>query len=262
MRRFRLMGIALLVVFALGAIVASAAQAEEAPYWTVTGTRLEAGQTRFITAKTYKTSVPFVLTGGTTAISCTETTVLPHGVLLGSEPGNPGTADLISSFKNCKVEGNEKVKGEKPECEKVTEPINTTNLKAELVLDKTKTKLLVLFQPAAGTLLAEPKFPTGCKFESTKVTGSVLAEVLNSKEEAITTSSAKVEEESGLLKFPATQPVHVWLIKGGTGTEIEAKGLEAFGTPATLSGIALVLLAELNSSNQLVSTGELWSALA
>jgi hypothetical protein len=41
MKRSRLIGVALLAVFALGAVVASAAQAEEAPFWTVKGTRLD-----------------------------------------------------------------------------------------------------------------------------------------------------------------------------------------------------------------------------
>jgi hypothetical protein len=51
MKRSRLIGVTLLAIFALGTVAASAAQAEEAPFWTVKGTRLEAGQTRFITAK-------------------------------------------------------------------------------------------------------------------------------------------------------------------------------------------------------------------
>jgi hypothetical protein len=255
MKRFRFIAVALLALFALGAVVASAAQAEEAPYWTVNGTRLEAGQTRFITAKEVKS---FVLSGSGVKITCIETSVLPHGVLLGSEPGEPGTNDEIVTFQNCKVEGN----GSGAECEKVTEPINTTNLKSELVLDKTKAKLLVLFQPATGSLLAELKFPSGCKVTTIKVTGSVLAEALNEKEEPITTSSAKEQYKSGFLRFPTPQPVDIWLIKGGVGKEIEAKELETNGSLATLSGTALILLAELNSKNELVSTGELWSALA
>jgi hypothetical protein len=260
MKRFKLIGVTLLAVFAMGAVMASAAQAEpEAPYWTVAGTRLEAGQTRFITAKE---AAPFVLTGpkGTAVVvTCTETAVLPHAVLLGSEPKEPGTNDEIVSFKSCKVENN----GTGSECGKVEEPINTVNLKSELVLDaKTHEKLLVLFQPASGTLLAELKFPTGCKLTSTKVSGSVLAEALNEKSEAITTSSSATQYKSGFLKFPAAQPADLWLIKGGVGKEVEVKTLEAFGGVATLEGTALILLAELNSKNELVSTGELWSALA
>jgi hypothetical protein len=217
----------------------------EAPFWTVGGARLAKGQTRFIKTKEVK---PFVLTAAGVALTCEETSVTKGAVLLGSEPGEPGTGDGVATFGKCKVEGN----GTGSECSKVTEPITTTNLKSELVLDKTKVKLLTLFQPVSGSLLATLTFPKGCKVESTKVTGSVNAEVLNSKEEAITTSSPAVEEASGLLAFPATQPVHVWLIKGGKGEEIETKALEAFGSVATLSGRALVSL----------ESGENWSALA
>jgi hypothetical protein len=264
MQRFRLIAVALLSVFALGAVVASAAQAEEAPFWTVGGTRLEAGQTRFITAKTYKpTTNPWLLSGDGLKITCTEVAILPHGVLLGSEPGEPGTNDEIVSFKTCKVEGNagkeEKVKGE---CETVSEPINTTNLKSELVEDKTKTKLLVLFEPATGTLLAELTFPKPCKIEKAKVTGSVNAEVLTDPgEKVIELPNEKIEAKSWLLDFLSTQPVDIWLIKGGVGKEVETKALEVNGTTATLTGIALVLLAELNKNNELVSTEEEWSPL-
>jgi hypothetical protein len=250
MKQSRLIGVALLAVFALGAIAASAAQAEEAPYWTVNGTRLEAGQTRFITTKESK---PFVLGGDGLTITCTETNVLPHGVLLGSNAGEPGTDDETASFKVCKAEGNSVSK-----CGALFEPINTTNLKSELVLDKTKTKLLTLFQPRSGSLLATIKFEA-CEF---KVTGSFLVEALNSKEEAITTSTPKEQAASGYLRFPAAQPVEVWLIKAGTGSLITAKPLEIAGAPLTLSGQILILLAELNSKDELVSTGEEWSALA
>jgi hypothetical protein len=255
MKRFRLIGVALLAVFALGAVAASAAWAEEAPYWTVGGTRLEAGQTHFITAKEVK---PFLLSGGGVEVECTETSILPHGVLLGSEPGEPGTNDEIVTFKACEVKGN----GSGSECKKVTEPINTTNLKSELVEDKTKTKLLVLFQPASGALLAELTFPKGCKFESTKVTGSVNAEVINEKTgNPVELPNTKEQAVSWELKFPKVQPVFIWLIKGGVGKEVETKALEAFSAAATLSGTALVLLAELNSKNELVSTGQEWSPL-
>jgi hypothetical protein len=256
MKQLRLTAIALLMMSALGVVAASAAQAEEAPYWTVKGTRLEKGQTRFITGKEL---APFVISGGGVSMTCTETSALPHGVLLGSEPGEHGTADMIASMKGCKVTGN----GSGSECDKVTEPINTTNLKMELVLDaETKTKLLALIEPASGSTFAEVKFPNGCKVESTKVTGTIVGRILNSKEEEVTTSSSKAQEESGLLRFPATQPVEVWLVKEGTGKEVENKELTASGAIVDIAGTALGLLAELNSKNELVSTKELWSSLA
>jgi hypothetical protein len=226
---------ALLAVLALGAVVATTAQAEEAPFWFVAGTRLAAGQTRFITAKE---EAPFVLKASSTkvTVTCSTVEVLPHAVILGSAAGEPGTNDETITLKTCKVEGNGS------EC-KVTEPINTTNLKSELVEDKTKAKLLVLFQPASGTTLAELKFSKGCTTESTKVTGSFVTEVLTDpEEEAVELSTGAAEDGSWLLRLPETQPTAVWLVKGGEGKEVELKGLEAFGVKATLTGTALVSL--------------------
>ena len=51
--RVRLMLVALLGVFAFSAVAAAAAQAEEAPFWSIGGTRLEEGKTHYITAKVY-----------------------------------------------------------------------------------------------------------------------------------------------------------------------------------------------------------------
>jgi hypothetical protein len=255
MKRFRSMCAALLVVFALGVVVASAAQAEEAPYWTVGGTRLAAGKTQFFTSKEAK---PLVMDGAGLIITCTSASALPGAVLLGSEPGESGTNNETVTYSSCKVEGNDKT----AECEKVTEPITTTDLKSELVLDKTKSKLLLLIEPASGTLLATMTFPSSCKVSSMKLTGSIIAESLNEKEEPITTTSAREEYVSAFIKFPAAQPVDIWLIKGGVGKEVETKAFESNGSLATLSGAGLLLLAELNSKNELVSTGGKWSALA
>jgi hypothetical protein len=221
------------------------ATGEEAPFWTVGGTRLEKGQTRFITTKEAQ---PIVLSVAGLKITCTETGVAKGAVLLGSEPGESGTDNETVNFKTCKVEGN----GSGAECERITEPITTVNLKSELVLDKAKTKLLVLLQPSSGSILAELKFPSGCKFTGFKATGSLLVEVLNEKEEAVTTSSSAKQYKSGFLRFPAMQPVFVWLIKEGKGKEIEAKAFEMSGISATVSGTALVSL----------ESGAEWSALA
>jgi hypothetical protein len=253
MIRTRLIGLTLLAALALGALLASAAQAEEAPYWTVKGTRLGAGGTHFIVEKE---SAAFVLSGGGVTITCTEMSASP-GLILGSNAGESGTNEETLAFKECKVEGNDKT----TECEKVTEPITTKNLKWELVLDKTKAKLLVLFQPVSGSTMAEINFPKGCKIESSKVTGSILAEALNEKEEAITTSSSKTQYKTEFFKLPKTQPVDIWLIKGGTGKEVEAKELEFAGAAATQTGTASVSMG-VCENGKIESSGEEWSALA
>jgi hypothetical protein len=192
MTRLRSMGTALLAVFALGAVAASAAQAEEAPAWFYNGIRLEAGATRFITAKKINS---FVLSALGVSVTCSNFEVLPHAVILGSEPGEPGTNDEIISLKNCSVSGN----GSGSECDEVTEPIDTTNLKSELVLDKTKTKLLMLFQPASGSTLTELEFPKGCKIESAKVTGSFVTEILTDPGESPVELPIKAEKAKSWL---------------------------------------------------------------
>jgi hypothetical protein len=251
MKHLRLIAMVLLAVFALGAVAASAAQAEEAPFWTVGGSRLKKGETRFVTGKAVGS---FVFTGGGVTIDCKERTALPSPAIKGSEPGEPGTGEGAGVFKDCLVEGN----GTGPECDKVTEPIETRTLKTTLVEDKTKTKLLVLLQPASGNEFSELKFPKGCKFESTKVTGSILGEVLTDPgEKAIELPNEKIEAVSWLTKVPAIQPRVIWEIKEGVGKEVETKQLEAFGVALTLSGTGLGSLA--NSKGE--SIEEKWSPL-
>jgi hypothetical protein len=59
-------------------------------------------------------------------VTCTSASVLPGAVLLGSEPGEPGTKNETVTYSACQVEGNES--GGKA-CTTVTEPITTTDLK-------------------------------------------------------------------------------------------------------------------------------------
>jgi hypothetical protein len=252
MKRLRSTGVALLVLYALGAVVASAAQAEEAPFWTVGGTRLGAGQTHFIGAKEAGT---VVLAFDGVAITCKEADVEKGAALLGSSAGEPGTSSERVTFSACKVEGNEKGGNA---CTEVTEPIATKNLRSELVEDKTKTKLLLLLQPASGSLFAELNFPKGCKFEAIPVAGSLLAAVINEKTgEPVELPNPKEQAKSWELGFPAIQPVDVWLIKGGVGKEVETKEFEGDGSPVTLSGTALVSLANAKGETE---TAE-WSPL-
>jgi hypothetical protein len=100
MKRFRLIGVALLALFSLG-LVAASAQAETAPSFTIQGTRLGAGQSHAFDAKVFNghsfelktevTGIVIVCTGlGTTG-----------GRLLGSATGNPGKDDEVTVFTGC-----------------------------------------------------------------------------------------------------------------------------------------------------------------
>jgi len=136
MNRFRLIGVALLAVFALSVVVASVAQAEEAPFWSIEGTRLAAGKTHFITAKVYKEKDGGTLTLTTpelgTVITCTGLSFpLKTGVILGSSAETPGTDNEVARFSGCTVSGN----GEKCNVEENKEKgiITTKPIKSELV---------------------------------------------------------------------------------------------------------------------------------
>jgi hypothetical protein len=256
MRHLRLIGVSLLAALALGAAAASVAQAEEAPFWIVGGTRLGAGQTRFIYIRGASN---FVLKGAGVnglKVECKKALALPLAVILGSGSGEPGKNDETITFDECKVENN----GAGTECTKVTEPINTANLTSELVLDKTKTKLLGLLKPASGTVLAELKFPAGCTVAATKVTGDLVGEWTTDTEAETPIEPAKPPEQavSWNLRFPSVPIVHVWLVKEGRGKEVETGEIEASGSPATLTWIALITLADLNKKGELEPDNEPW----
>src|SRR5580692_10774804 len=180
MKRFRLIGVALLAVFALSAVVATVAQAEEAPFWTVGGSRLKGGQTHDISAKAFSANLKLSTPEDGVTVTCSKVK-LNVGVILGSEPGEPGKNDEVAEFTECKVEGNDK------NCTLLI-PIITEPLTSELVENveskKVGKKLLVEFFPTTGTNLATLRFSNECNTKETKVTGKVAAEVLTDPGEA------------------------------------------------------------------------------
>jgi hypothetical protein len=105
MKYFKSLGLCLVAMFALSALVASAAQAEEnkGPLWIVGSPAkgLKAGETRAITSKT---EAPPVLKGSIASLECEKAT--NKGILLG---GSPGTAFVEIKFEGCKLKG-------KPNC--------------------------------------------------------------------------------------------------------------------------------------------------
>jgi len=238
MKRFRLIGVALLAVFALSAVVATVAQAEEAPFWTVGGSRLKAGQTRNITAKAFSANLKLSTPEAGITVTCNKVK-LNVGVILGSEKEEPGKNDEVAEFSECTQSGN----GEK--CTLLTSII-TTPLTSELVENveskKVGKKLLVEFFPTSGTNFATLVFSGECKIKETKVTGKVAAEVLTDPgEAAIELGQAASQAKSYLLKFPATSVTEVWLIKAGVGSAVKV-GLTAFGDESFEAGTTLVLL--------------------
>jgi hypothetical protein len=233
--------VVLLAVFVFGGLAAAAAQAEEAPSWYRESARLGAGETHFITAKAYSTSV--TLTAAGRKVTC-GSIKLKEGVIMGSSAGNPGTNDEAIEFSGgCTIEG------DGTGC-KIKEPVVTNNIRSELVESEKgeKRDLLMVFKPEKGPALATLHFEgSGCTIKETLVEGEVAGEVFtdpNDKELGEKVEGYGYHEAaSWLINFPSTPITRVWLIKEGLGSEVKLKELAAFSEEAVLAGTALVSLA-------------------
>ena len=260
MKRFRTIGLALLAVFALSAVVASAAQAVTAPYFTIGGTRLVAGKTHNFDARAFGTA-GFTLSTPAAGLSITCTSVqIKEGVLLGSNAGLPGKDDEIAVFRSCKQTGN----GTEPGC-KVKETIETNPLTSELVeIDATKQTLGEEFKPKTGTVFVPLKFEGGAACtvaEEANVEGEVAAQLLtdSSSEGAIELGQTPTQATSWLVKFPTPAIAAVLLVNSKGEKEAETlKELTVEALPSTLVGTTLTLLA---STKFVPEPTALWSPL-
>jgi len=239
-------------VFALSAMAASAAQAVTAPYFTIGGTRLIAGQTHNFDAKAFNAE-GFTLTSGVIKITCTNLSIR-EGVLLGSNAGQPGKDDEIAVFSNCTVAGNG------TGCT-VAEPIVTNPLTSELVEnEKNKNQLLEEFKPVTPPTFVTLLLSANCTASGqVAVTGSVAAELLTDPGEAtIELGQAAKEAGSWLVKFPTTTIKEVLLINSSGSFETVKMKLESFGVESSLKGTALSLLANTKFEGE---RNALWSPL-
>ncbi len=91
---------ALLAVLALGAVVASAAQAIEGVHFKVAGARLGEGQSKEITSEAGRVEVGYWLGG-----SHCSTAVAPGAKIFGSAVESSSTGELELEFKNCEGSG-------------------------------------------------------------------------------------------------------------------------------------------------------------
>jgi hypothetical protein len=263
-KRFRFIGVALLALFALG-VVASAAQAEEAPSFTVGGTRLVANKTHNIDARAVK---PFELTNASgDNVSCQKLGT-EEAVLLGSNPGSPGKDNEVVVFSECElVSGNgaPKCKLASSENGAVTTVVKTEPLKSEQVesvVSGTKgNQLLEEFFPAKGGVFVTLFFTGECQAAAEKVSGQVVGESLldNGTETGkVELGQAPQERTSWLVKFPKPAIASVWLINGSGVGKVSKTELTAFGEVSTQVGTSLVLLA---STKFVPEPNALWSPL-
>jgi hypothetical protein len=265
--------VALFGVLALGAFTAAAAQAVEAPRWSIGGTILAEGKTHFITAKAYSTTLTLTALGGN-VISCTALN-LKAGSLLGSSAGNAGKNNEAIEFTGCTVSGPGITKCivEGPTAGIVL----TTPIKSELVETEKaepankKGSLLILFEPEVAPTFATLKFKaeTGGKCPpETKVTGKVAGQVFTDPNKPpelgtlVTLEGGATEATSWLINFPAAAKAitKVTRISSGVASEITV-GLSAFSESSNLEGIALTLLAKRNAKGELETEATNWSPL-
>ncbi|HXB64673.1 MAG TPA: hypothetical protein VNV42_07335 [Solirubrobacteraceae bacterium] len=245
MRSYRLsrlgtLVLAMLAVFAFGAIVATAAQAvEEAPRFSVAKKLLKKGESEEPSVTAVGSST---LTAGADVVTCTTLEVKKGAKLLGSEAGEAGTGEATLRYSGCTVTGNG------TPCEVTSKEVETVALRAELVEDAaTKKVLLVDFLPASGSLFTTLKFTgTGCTVKETKVTGKdVLAQVRTAGGRVVELGLTAEEALSWHAEVLKEQPPSFWLVKGGVGKTVtleEAEKLMAFGVPAKLEGTAALAL--------------------
>jgi hypothetical protein len=259
MSRLTMIGFALLAMSALGVVVAAPAQGETAPSFTVSGTRLIAGKTHNFDSR--GVIEPFELETQLHDLIICSGQSTEAGVLLGSNPGNPGRDSEIVVLSGCKlIQGNGS-----PNCELTTTTLRTNPLVSEQVEDVEEghvgKKLLEELLPAetANGFLTLNFAGTGCELLQTKVTGSVAGQALfdTADREPIELGQAPQQRTSWIVKFPAEPIDEVWLISGGVG-KIQKVALVAFGEFADLIGQTLTLLA---SSKYAPEPNTLWSPL-
>jgi len=246
MKRFRLIGVALLAVFALSVVAASGAQAETAPFFSIGGARLAAGKTHNFDARAI---APFKLENLAATITCTNLST-SEGVLLGSNAGEPGKDNEVVNFSGCSLAGNGSAchlaatKGGP-----AVTTISTNPLKSEQVENVESghvgKKLYEEFFPASKAAgFVTLHFGGTCTIEESVVAGQVVAQDLydNGTVGQVELGQTPVEAKSWIVNFPSTAITKIWLISGSGGKEVETE-LTLFNEKSTQTGTALVLLA-------------------
>jgi len=240
MQRIRIVGLALMAVFALSAVAASAASAVEGPFWKVNGSRLLSGETRLLLATAKENFILEDTVLGQT-ITCTALT-LPEAAqmeIIGSTGGNAGKSKEVIDFTGCTQVGN----GVK--CTVVNSLVNTVPV-LNLLGYSTAAKggpALVLFEPESGKVFATVKYTStvaeGCKSESQGVTGTTIA--LAQVGGAQVAVGGGTETLHGEVRFHKLAKAIFIEKEGVVGAEVKSK-LELAGTASTLQGTALLLV--------------------
>jgi len=239
MKYFKSLGLCLVVVFALGALAASAAQAEEnkGPLWIVGSPAkgLKTGETRAITSKTE--SAP-ILKGSIASVECEKAT--NKGILLG---GSPGTAFVEINFEACHLKG-------KPNCTATglnpkgavegEVPVNTLVILAFANGSRTSAVAVFAAEPSEnlftefefknktgttecgvfnGIILTVKANGTAIKIKGQERKAGQLAEVGMAEGTTFVLSTPGLASEVGLLRLPETAVKEAELYNTETGKE-------------------------------------------
>jgi hypothetical protein len=205
MKQVKVLGLAMLAVFALSAITATAAQAKGGPFFKIKGTRLTASTEEF-TAKHQK---DFVLTATGVTLTCKKLKVEAGAEIIGSSGLNSSTNKEVIVFEECSLAGNG------PNCKLAAADkgiIKTEALKSTLDYPKKVPAggdiLLVLFQPETGSgfvkIKVEPGAEKGCTVEGTlAVEGSTLGFLQNENHEMFELKVNTTATKELLVHFPS-----------------------------------------------------------
>jgi hypothetical protein len=238
MTRIKLVGLALMAVFAFSAVAATAASAVEGPFYKVGGSRLLAGETRLLSASAKEN---FSLTGAGVTITCTglNLPVVNEMQIIGSTGANAGKSLEALNFTGCTTTTN----GTK--CDVENESVQT-NLVSNLLGYSTATKtgpIFVLFAPDVAKDFATIRFKalTGgeCKVPSLLVEGNVigLARVNGAN---VVVGSEPAETLHGEVSFAGINKT-IWMETEGTLMSLKSH-MEVGGLGAKFTGIALLLV--------------------
>jgi hypothetical protein len=233
MNRIRIIGLALMAVFAFSAVSTSIASAELGPFYKVEGKTLKAGETRLLLASAKESFKLEVATLGQT-ITCTS--IALEGGQDQIEGGLVGKSKEVIVFTGCTQTGNGT--GCSVEGGKVT-TVPVLNLLGYSNSNRTGL-VLVLFEPEKGKVFTTVKYTGTCTLSSASVSGAVgaLAQVGGNPVE-VGTGTETLHGEVVFHKLAKT----IWVEQAG-GSLVETKAKLEFGSgaAATLAGTALLLV--------------------
>lgn len=230
MSKARPMYSSIVAVLAVSAVCASAASAAIEFKWKVGGTELKSGETKGFTMNNDEKR--FTLRGFVSGIPIlllsTLVSALPNAKVIG---GIPGTALSTVVFLDVTVDN---LVGCSVTQSETSGRVQTVPLKIEIVEGAValagRNEVDILFIPETGTLLATFQFAGSlCPIKSTKVSlsGTILGLALPQKMEVLRQN----------VVFEATSKEY----RNHAG-KFEAMGLNIGGSPASLEGLALVVL--------------------